>query len=159
MYLCVVRAGNTMVSPNLYMLYYWNAFQSKIIQKLNISVPGCLYSGQVADTINTADINVWCDDDYNVSTCTFYFGARSGEETDAFLCQIPLSTGKTSPVIPQASYVPGATIAFFPTGVVVSAGSFTTRVTPSDLLVYLYPSRSYHWCACRLLVMMRANAA
>jgi hypothetical protein len=114
-------AEYNMVSPTAMSLFYWDAYHNETIHSYNFSVNGCMYPGQSANTINPGDLAVFCDDDYNPATCTFYFAARSGEEGDGYLCKLSVATGTVSPVIPQSTYIPGDVVGFFQTGVVRKA--------------------------------------
>lgn len=139
-----VMTSFSMVSPPEFKLYHWDVHANATVTEVNVTFTGCLAAGQTADTINTGDIGVFCEDDSQASTCTLYFAARTGEELPAYLCKMSVESGAVKPVI-DTPYIQGATVAFFQTGVVVSAGSFETKVSPDDLMVYLYDTNSYHW--------------
>ncbi len=121
---------------------------------LNVNISHCLYPEQSKlnpDTIAYNNYNVFCRDDSDLATCTFYYAGTDGKTGAAVLCKMDMS-GTTTPIIDKShsDYVlSGPSPLFSPSGVVYAATSFTTQVTPGDTMVYLFASNgskaSYHW--------------
>lgn len=97
---------------------------------------------------------MFCCDNSDLATCTFYYAGTDGKTGVAELCKMDMS-GTTTLIIDKShpDYVlSGPSPLFSLSGVVCVALSFTTQVTPGDMMAYLFASSSsnsskasYHW--------------